>query len=232
MAQLVAHLVWDQGVPRSSRGIPTYYTGRCPETRRSRSCRICLRQIHDLRRTADAVFLYRALFYFHFGRTVVFIFARDKLSQDALRKVPRKDAVCEWKMSVGRLQPGLTLRQRSRGARSRHFDACGPKQQGFSPPSRLSRSQQVICAANDADGENGRCPVASQPRALNAGLTFSSQDGHPYFLAKDSHQKPLRNANRPRSTHCLQGSERGSPLRKPKHPRLIAGGAQPKGWEG
>ena len=40
-----------------------------------------------------------------FGRTVVFIFARDKLSQDALRKVPRKDAVCEWKMSVGRLRP-------------------------------------------------------------------------------------------------------------------------------
>ncbi|MCQ2050561.1 MAG: hypothetical protein MJZ22_06135 [Candidatus Saccharibacteria bacterium] len=28
---------------------------------------------------------------------------------------------------------------------------------------RLSRRQQVICAANDADGENGRCPAASQP---------------------------------------------------------------------
>ena len=26
---------------------------------------------------------------------------------------------------------------------------------------RLSRRQQVICAANDADGENGRCPDAS-----------------------------------------------------------------------
>ena len=48
-------------------------------------------------------------------------------------------------------QTGMALRQRSRGARSRHFDACGPKQQGFSPPSRLSRRQQVICAANDAD---------------------------------------------------------------------------------
>ena len=26
---------------------------------------------------------------------------------------------------------------------------------------RLSRRQQVICEANDADGENGRCPAAS-----------------------------------------------------------------------
>ena len=26
---------------------------------------------------------------------------------------------------------------------------------------RLSRRQQVICAANDVDGENGRCPDAS-----------------------------------------------------------------------
>ena len=28
---------------------------------------------------------------------------------------------------------------------------------------RLSRSQQVICEANGADGENGNCPSASYP---------------------------------------------------------------------
>ncbi|MBQ0086253.1 MAG: recombinase family protein [Bacteroidales bacterium] len=35
-----------------------FYTGRCPQPRGSRPCRICLRQIHGLRRTADAVLLH------------------------------------------------------------------------------------------------------------------------------------------------------------------------------
>ena len=35
-----------------------FYTGLCPKPRGSRPCRICLRQIHGLRRTADAVLLH------------------------------------------------------------------------------------------------------------------------------------------------------------------------------
>ena len=72
-------------------------------------------------------------------------------------RMDEKACVSGWRRSSARMnshvhtQTGMTLRQRSRGARSRHFDACGPKQQSFSPPSRLSRRQQVICAANDVD---------------------------------------------------------------------------------
>ena len=76
-------------------------------------------------------------------------------------------------------------------------NVCGPASAGIdiATKDRLSRSQQVICAANDADGENGRCPVASQSRALNTGLTFSSQDGYPLFLQGDGHHSTTLNTD-------------------------------------
>ena len=44
---------WDDLRPDSA-----FYTGLYPKPRGSRPCRICLRQIHGLRRTADAVLLH------------------------------------------------------------------------------------------------------------------------------------------------------------------------------
>ena len=66
------------------------------------------------------------------------------------------------------MQPGMTQGSYNANAFVQHSPVCADE---FARPytdwndiaskDRLSRRQQVICAANDADGENGRCPDAS-----------------------------------------------------------------------
>ena len=66
-----------------------------------------------------------------------------------------------------------------KGCRMRVENVCGPVLTGgdIAAKDRLSRRQQVICEANDADGENGRCPAASQPRqfSIRRNLSLTQQ---------------------------------------------------------
>ena len=66
----------------------------------------------------------------------------------------------------------ITASAVAKGCQMRVDNVCGPALAGvdIAAKDRLSRRQQVICAANDADGENGRCPAASQPRRQRASV--------------------------------------------------------------